>query len=110
MSKTIANCFASGIDIGGTKIAAAVFDKNNNQIAQISQPTPQEYGDMVNLCVSMIRGFDEKLNAYVTVGVGVPGSVDYESGTVPIATNTPALSGKPLQKDMEKENSSQNEQ
>jgi fructokinase len=94
--------FIGGLDIGGTKIAGAAFDAKNVEIAQIIRPTPESYSDLVTTCADIVRELDQKCAQPVSVGVGVPGSVDNATGIVPVAANTPCLTGKPLQPDLEK--------
>lgn len=94
--------FIGGLDIGGTKIAGAAFDGTNKEIAQIVRPTPDNYSDLVTTCVDIVHQLDQKCGQPVSVGVGVPGAIDRATGIVPFTGNTPALSNKPLQPDLEK--------
>ncbi len=94
--------FIAGLDIGGTKIAGAVFDERYNEIAQIVAPTPSDYGSFLKTCVNIVEQLDQKCGQKASLGVGVPGSIDQKAGTIPFAANTPALSGQPLRDDLAK--------
>jgi len=94
--------FSIGLDIGGTKIAGAVFDESSHEVAQIVLPTPQNYSAFVTTCVAIVEQLDQKYGQHPSVGIGVPGAVDWTTGVIPFAGNTPCLSGKPLKKDLEK--------
>ncbi len=94
--------FSIGLDIGGTKIAGAVFDSSGHEVAQIILPTPDNYSAFVTICGEIVSQLEKKSGRHASVGVGVPGAVDHATGIVPFTGNTPCLSGKPLQKDLEK--------
>lgn len=94
--------FHIGIDIGGTKIAAAVFDNSGKELAQGMMPTPKDYSALVMTCKDIVGQFDQKYIERASVGVGIPGSMNKATGVVTAAANTPCLVQKPLQKDLEK--------
>jgi len=94
--------FCIGIDIGGTKIAGAVFGEDRNELARSVHSTPSNYSDLVTICRDLIMELDSKCGARATVGIGVPGAVDQKKGIVSFAANTPCVVGNPLQKDLEK--------
>ncbi|RYD07147.1 hypothetical protein N752_00765 [Desulforamulus aquiferis] len=80
----------AGIDLGGTKILAAVADRQGNILSEIYLPTEAERGTSVilnNLCRSVSlamskAGFQGEPGA---LGIGVPGAVD--KGIVHLAPN-----------------------
>ncbi len=89
-----------GIDLGGTKIAAAVFGPDHQIISYRRRPTPDRGGpaDVVRAMAVTIQEAAEdagteahKLRA---VGVGSPGSVDPSNGAVTGAGNLPGWEGR----------------
>lgn len=88
-----------GIDLGGTKIAAAVLDSNHQVVAYRRRPTPDRGGpaDVVRaMAVTMQEAaLDAGTEAHrlLAVGVGSPGSVNAETGAVSGAGNLPDWDG-----------------
>ena len=88
-----------GIDLGGTKIAAAVLDSDHKVIAYRRRPTPDKGGpaDVVRaMAVTMQEAaIDAGTEAHrlLAVGVGSPGSVNTETGAVSGAGNLPDWDG-----------------
>jgi fructokinase len=93
--------FSIGLDIGGTKIAGAIFDGNRRELAQVSCPTPDNYTDFLRTCCDVIAQLETKSDSPATIGIGVPGALDYATGDVVMTGNTPCIVGKPLRKDLE---------
>ncbi len=97
-----------GIDVGGTKISAAVVRPSGKIIARQKVPTPP--GGQARAIIHVIRDLVEVLlwdtslkpKHIVGCGVGIPGIVDTASGTV-IATPNLRLSGCPLSGKLAKE-------
>ncbi|MBN8866950.1 MAG: ROK family protein [Solirubrobacterales bacterium] len=89
-----------GIDLGGTKIAAAVLDPDHKVIAYRRRPTPDRGGpaDVMRAMAATIQeaALDAGTEAHrlLAVGVGSPGSVDPETGEVSAADNLPDWSGR----------------
>ncbi|MEI9534424.1 N-acetylglucosamine kinase [Moellerella wisconsensis] len=89
-----------GFDMGGTKIELAVFDSDLNQIWQKRLPTPKEdYQLLLNIFKTLTDEADALFNCQGKIGVGVPGIVNHQQGTV-FTTNVPAAQYKPLIKDL----------
>jgi len=84
-----------GIDLGGTKIEAIVVDDHDQVMGQSRQPTPTEGGpaDVVAHMAEALTGAAKdagvKSSTLVGVGVGSPGDVDEQAGTVANARNLP---------------------
>ena len=84
-----------GIDLGGTKIQAAVVDDSHEVLAQARHATPVRGGppDVVAHMVEAVREAVEQVGAKTGdldgVGVGSPGAVDAEAGVVAEARNLP---------------------
>jgi glucokinase len=84
-----------GIDLGGTKIEAIVVDSDQQVRGQARQPTPTEGGpadvaeQMAEALSDAAKAAGVKTSALLGVGVGSPGDVDEETGTVANARNLP---------------------
>ena len=82
-----------GIDLGGTNIAIGIVDEEGKIIVQGSTPTlsPRRYTeivkDMVTLCEKLTAEAGISMNDIEAVGIGTPGSVDYEKGSVAYSNN-----------------------
>ena len=88
-----------GIDLGGTKIQAVVVDDAHEVLGAARHPTPTT-GGPADVALAMVGAIREALaTAEVTlddltaVGVGSPGAVDEEAGTVTSARNLPDWEG-----------------
>jgi glucokinase len=88
-----------GIDLGGTKIAAAVLDADHKVVAYRRRPTPDKGGpaDVVRaMAVTMQEAATDagtEAHRLLAVGVGSPGSVNTETGAVSGAGNLPDWDG-----------------
>lgn len=82
-----------GIDVGGMSIKAGVVDENGQIIYKDSiktmpeRPNEEVISDMSKLCESVIKasGVDEA--KVCGVGIGIPGTVNSEKGSVSYAAN-----------------------
>jgi glucokinase len=89
----------AGIDLGGTKIEAAVFDRRYEVLASARHPTPLEGGPpaVAQAMVAAVRQAceDAKLEpeTLAAVGVGSPGVVDTDTGVVSEARNITGWDG-----------------
>jgi len=94
------NKYILGIDIGGTKVEAALFNSKLKFIRGDKIPTPldpQEFLTSLKSLISQILGRD-KISA---IGVGAPAELDLEKGVALRAINTPAIAGMNLVKKLE---------
>ncbi len=88
-----------GIDLGGTKIEAVVVDADAKVLGQARRPTPIQGGpaDVAAELAAALRSAAEDAGVRVSdlagVGVGSPGGVDTEAGTVSGAANLPGWAG-----------------
>jgi glucokinase len=88
-----------GIDLGGTKIQAAVVGDGGSVVADARRPTPTEGGpeDVATQMVEAMREAAENAKlesgSLDGIGVGSPGDVDEKSGTVSGARNLPGWEG-----------------
>ncbi|MBN6710831.1 N-acetylglucosamine kinase [Haemophilus haemoglobinophilus] len=89
-----------GFDIGGTKIEIAVFDENLEKLYSERVDTPKEsYDEWLNAIVHLVEKADAKFACKGTVGLGVPGFVNQETGIAEI-TNIRVADNKPILKDL----------
>jgi glucokinase len=89
-----------GIDLGGTKIQAAVVDEDHVVRGQARHPTPTEGGPpgvagaMASAMAEACGQAGVEPEALAGVGVGSPGDVDAGRGTVSSARNLPGWEGE----------------
>jgi glucokinase len=88
-----------GIDLGGTKIQAVVTDDEHAVLGSARHPTPTT-GGPADVALAMIGALREAADeagvapgGLDAVGVGSPGAVDDEAGTVTSARNLPDWEG-----------------
>ena len=92
-----------GIDLGGTKIEGVILDQNNHPIYRhrIATEADQGYQHIVSRIKQMVSDLEAQSGLTCpTIGIGTPGSLDKRSGLMK-NSNTTALIGKPLKKDVE---------
>ena len=100
-----ATAFSLGLDLGGTKIEAALFDTAGAEVWRQRQPTPAgDYAATVDALAALVaqaRAVSEALRGarFVTVGIGTPGSLT-PSGRMKNC-NSVCLNGMPLQADLQ---------
>ena len=89
-----------GFDIGGTKIELAVFNKKLEKQYSERVETPKEsYADWLNVITGLVCKADQQFGCKGTVGLGVPGFVNKETGIAEI-TNIRVADNKPILKDL----------
>jgi glucokinase len=90
-----------GLDLGGTKIQAAVLDDDGEIKGKSRQPTPGKGGPpavvkaLANALAEAAADAGVKPGKLEGVGVGSPGAVDAAAGTVAEARNIPEWSDEP---------------
>lgn len=78
--------FYYGLDIGGTKIELAVFNDKLEKLHSERVPTPQtSYEDWLSTIEQLVNNADEKFTTKGTVGLGIPGFVNRETGLAKIS-------------------------
>jgi fructokinase len=91
-----------GIDLGGTKIAAAVLDEGGRVVWERRSPTPRDdYDATIDAMTSLVADAERDLRVTCTVGIGMPGAISPATGLVKNANST-WLNGRPLQPDLER--------
>jgi glucokinase len=72
---------AIGIDVGGTKIAAGVVDRDGKILSRVERPTPTESRDefleVLDEMVDQLRG-----DGIAAIGFGLPSTIDQRTGRV----------------------------
>ena len=71
---------AIGIDLGGTKMEAQVFDDAWSVAARRRRDTPKDYVDLVTELADLIRWADAQTSGPVPVGIGAAGLVNPKTG------------------------------
>lgn len=100
--------FLIGVDLGGTKILAGVFDSKFELKGTTKLSTKADRGveaviDRIARCVTdAVDECDLSLKQVRGLGVGAPGAVDTDSGRVIFAPNLPGWKDIPLKKELEK--------
>ncbi|WP_313640406.1 ROK family protein [Paenibacillus sp.] len=96
--------YVVGIDLGGTKIAAALFDSKgtvlNRELMETAGVRTAE--EVVQRMIGMIRSVSEG-RPLIGVGLASPGAVNSQDGIVIHGTNLPEWDNVPLKRWMESE-------
>lgn len=93
--------YSIGLDVGGTKIAGAVFSEDGAEIQRRIMPTPADYASFLSTCILMIDQMDVACAAKASVGIGLPGGVAAKAEHLPTIANIPCLSNQPLRNDLQ---------
>jgi fructokinase len=92
-----------GVDVGGTKIAVAVLDSSGRErLRRRVLYERREYDAALALLLETIKAAEDDAGERCSIGVGMPGLVDPDTGLVENAYNTP-FNKKPLRRDLESE-------
>jgi glucokinase len=100
------NRFAIGVDLGGTKIMAGVVDENGrcSSTVQIETESHREREIVEGNIVSAIRRAASEAGIQIEdaagIGIGSPGPLDLDTGTILDAPNLPSLNDYPLKQRM----------
>ena len=90
---------AAGIDLGGTKIEAQVFDSGWNRVETRRIATPTTYDDLVQAMVSLIDWIESK-SLGLPIGIAAAGLIHPTTGLA-LTANLPAT-GRPFPADIAK--------
>src|SRR5437867_3368422 len=102
------NSYVVGVDFGGTKILAGVFDekiecRGRARVSTKADRDPDEVIGRLARCVrEAVDECDLELKQIKAIGIGAPGAVDSESGKVIFAPNL-GWNDVPLKKELEKQ-------
>ncbi|WKE67452.1 ROK family protein [Gallaecimonas kandeliae] len=90
-----------GVDLGGTKTEVIALDEQGQVVFQKRVPSPRgSYAKTLHDLVELATEARAVLEGRCSIGIGIPGVLDRESGKVRNASAT-WLNGKPLAKDLE---------
>ena len=91
-----------GVDVGGTKIAvAALAPGGEERLSRRVYYEDRSYEAALELLVATIAAAEKDAGERCSVGIGMPGLVDGETGLVENAYNTP-FNRRPLKRDVER--------
>lgn len=98
--------FSIGVDLGGTNMRIAAIDRGGQRLATICTDTLVSRGRdrVIGEMSEAIRGLAEKFSPrheFAGVGVGVPGIIDLETGTVRAAPNLPDWADYPVKAEIQ---------
>jgi predicted NBD/HSP70 family sugar kinase len=90
-----------GIDLGGTKIAAAVLDDRGSIVWQRRVPTPAgDYAGTIVAIAGLVDEAERAIGGRCSVGLGTPGATSPATGRIKNANST-WLIGQRFQQDIE---------
>jgi fructokinase len=93
--------FRIGVDLGGTKIAAAAIGATGAVAAARRVATPAgDYEATIAAIAGLVAALETEIGTRASVGIGIPGTIVAETGLVKNANST-WLIGKPLARDVE---------
>jgi fructokinase len=93
--------FRIGVDLGGTKIEAAVLDPAGAIVARRRVATPEgQYRATVDAIAGLVAFLESETAGRAHVGVATPGAISLASGRIKNANST-CLNGQPLRQDLE---------
>ncbi len=91
-----------GVDVGGTKIEAIAFGTGNQVLERTRIATPRDdYDGTVRAVRDLVTSIEGNVDQSGLVGVGIPGTVDRDSGLVKNANST-WLNGRRFDQDLTK--------
>ncbi len=89
-----------GLDIGGTKIEITAFNSQFERVNSHRVATPKsDYQEFLTTLQRLIDQFDCEYDTFGTVGLGIPGVENQETGVLHIS-NIPCLHGQTLRADL----------
>lgn len=100
--------YVVGVDLGGTKILAGLFDSSFECIGTAKVSTKAQRGveaviERIDRAVrDAVDEADLSMKQVAGVGIGAPGAVDFPNGTVIFAPNMEGWKDVPLKKELEK--------
>jgi glucokinase len=78
---------AIGVDVGGTKIAAGVVDRDGRILQRVERPTPKEPEEFLALLDEIVGGLRD--DGVAAVGFGMPSTIDQRSGRIVNSVHVP---------------------
>ena len=99
--------FAIGVDLGGTNMRIAALDGSGKQLELITTSTEVKRGrdlvvcDICDAIGALRKKFDSRLQ-FAGTGIGVPGIIDMETGTVHQSPNLPDWTHYPVRDEIQR--------
>jgi glucokinase len=96
-----------GIDIGGTKLAVVISDREGNIIKKVRRPSLAQRGpepmvaDLIDMVREVMKETGVKAESIIGVGVSCGGPLDSEKGIIYEPPNLPGWDGVPLKQMLE---------
>lgn len=91
-----------GVDLGGTKIEAALLDAGGEMVWRERLATPaDDYAAILQAIRGLCRGAEARAGCELPVGIGTPGALSPQSGLLR-NSNTVCMNGKPLLQDLQR--------
>lgn len=90
-----------GVDLGGTKIEAALVDETGACLIRRRTPTPAAYDAKLDAIAALVTQIEREaeIRSSSPAGIGHPGSLNPRTGLMRNANST-ALNGRPLDQDL----------
>jgi len=97
--------FSIGVDLGGTNLRIAAVEEDGTQLEGVSVLTEIRRGreKVVEGIIESARFLTNKYSSshkFLGLGIGIPGIIDLQSGTVHSASNLPDWNGYPVRDDL----------
>ncbi|MCH1541793.1 MAG: ROK family protein [Alphaproteobacteria bacterium] len=90
-----------GLDLGGTKMEAALLDDAGAIIWRERRPTPAEnYDAILDVIAGLVAKAQDETGDTPSIGIAMPGSLSPKTGLVR-NSNTQCLNGQPMKQDLE---------
>ena len=90
-----------GIDIGGSKIAAVILDREGREQARCRSEIPRDYDGTVEKISEAVAELERQSQRAGRIGISMPGIVN-GAGEPTLVANLPWLQGKPFRSDLER--------
>ena len=90
-----------GIDVGGTKIEAAILDEEGAVRVRRRVATPRVYEELLRALVQLIGELENEAGFVRSVGIATPGALSPKTGLIQNAHHM-ALQGRPFVADIER--------
>jgi len=89
-----------GIDWGGTKIEGVAMEDDGTELLRIRETTPRgDYDGCLALVRTIVDGLEQETGRTAPVGIGIPGSLEPESGLGKGGSST-WINGRPVEQDL----------
>lgn len=98
--------FSIGVDLGGTNLRIAAIATNGAQLETISVPSHIDRGreEVIAELTAHVRSLIQTYSSsgrFLGLGIGIPGIIDLETGTIHSAANLPGWQGYAARSDLE---------